>query len=58
MTDKVRKDLARIIETQRQLRDAELLASKPGGFKSLGSMGKSYKIGKWIDPRLFFKGDI
>ena len=32
MTDKVRKDLARIIETQRQLKDAELLRSKPDGW--------------------------
>lgn len=43
--------------SEMQLKDAELLRSKPGGFKQLGSMGKSYKIGEWIDPRLFFKGD-
>ena len=41
----------------KQIKDAELLRSKPGGFKQLGSMGKSYKFGNWIDPRLFFKGD-
>jgi len=52
MTDKVRKDLARIIETQRQLKDAELLRSKPFNQENLDAELEKYKgkmLGKMAD---------
>ena len=62
ISDKVKKDIARIVEiqnkneaiiksmkqTQNQLKDAELLRSKPGGWLKPSSKYANFKLGKWI----------